>query len=132
MAGTADRPARFAADLPDVAAVEGARQSRSAMQPLDHWARLGRAPESRSLADLRAVLDGSTPPASLSAEAQIAVNAGIDADIEERAARASSGRDPISHGIPVVGLDCDGELVRCQPDGSTAPATAWSGVATRA
>ena len=43
MPGTADRVTRFDADLFDSAAAEGARQSRSAKQQLDHWARVGRA-----------------------------------------------------------------------------------------
>ena len=38
-----DKPTRFATDLFESAAVEGARQRRSAEQQLDHWARLGRA-----------------------------------------------------------------------------------------
>ena len=38
----ADRVTRFAADLVDAAAVEGARHSRSTKQQLDHWARVGR------------------------------------------------------------------------------------------
>ena len=47
MAETADRVTRIAADLMDSAAAEGARQSRSAKQQLDHWARVGRAVSSR-------------------------------------------------------------------------------------
>ena len=43
MTTAADRPTRVAADLFESAAVEGARQSRSAKQQLDHWARVGRA-----------------------------------------------------------------------------------------
>ena len=43
MTNTADRVTRIAADLMDSAAAEGARQSRSAKQQLDHWARVGRA-----------------------------------------------------------------------------------------
>lgn len=35
-----DRVTRVAADLVDSAAAEGARQSRSAKQQLDHWARV--------------------------------------------------------------------------------------------
>ena len=34
---------RFEAELFEAAMVEGARQSRSARQQLDHWARVGRA-----------------------------------------------------------------------------------------
>ncbi|MGZ8745786.1 MAG: TA system antitoxin ParD family protein, partial [Mycobacterium sp.] len=41
MADSADRVTRFAADLLDSAAAEGVRQSRSAKQQLDHWARVG-------------------------------------------------------------------------------------------
>ena len=40
MTNTADRVTRVAADLMDSAATEGARQSRSAKQQLDHWARV--------------------------------------------------------------------------------------------
>jgi hypothetical protein len=43
MTNPADRVTRVAADLMDSAAAEGARQSRSAKQQLDHWARVGRA-----------------------------------------------------------------------------------------
>ena len=42
MTNIADRVTRVAADLMDSAAAEGARQSRSAKQQLDHWARGGR------------------------------------------------------------------------------------------
>ena len=43
MKAVTDRPRRVAADLMDAAEVEGERQSRSAKQQLDHWARVGRA-----------------------------------------------------------------------------------------
>jgi len=46
---------RFAADLLDSAAAEGARQSRSAKQQLDHWARVGCAVSSRHSAARRDV-----------------------------------------------------------------------------
>jgi len=46
---------RFAADLLDSAAAEGARQSRSAKQQLDHWARVGCAVSSRHSAARRKV-----------------------------------------------------------------------------
>ena len=38
-----DVPTRFASDLFESAQVEGARESRSAKQQLDHWARVGRS-----------------------------------------------------------------------------------------
>ena len=40
---TGDRPTRFASDLLESAAVEGKRESRSAKQQLDYWARVGRS-----------------------------------------------------------------------------------------
>jgi len=46
---------RFAADLLENAAAEGARQRRSARQQLDHWARGGRAASSRHSAARRKV-----------------------------------------------------------------------------
>lgn len=47
MSDTTNRVTRFAADLMDSAAAEGARQNRSAEQQLDHWARVGRAVSSQ-------------------------------------------------------------------------------------
>jgi hypothetical protein len=55
MTNTADRITRVAADLMDSAAAEGARQSRSAEQQLDHWARVGRAVSSQQTAARRRV-----------------------------------------------------------------------------
>ena len=46
---------RFAADLLENAAAEGARQRRSARQQLDHWARVGCAVSSRHSAARRNV-----------------------------------------------------------------------------
>ncbi len=46
---------RFAADLLENAAAEGARQRRSARQQLDHWARVGCAASSRHSAARRKV-----------------------------------------------------------------------------
>ena len=55
MAEALDRVTRVAADLVDSAAAEGARQSRSAKQQLDHWARVGRAVSSQHTASRRRV-----------------------------------------------------------------------------
>jgi hypothetical protein len=43
MTAKPDRVTRVAADLFDSAVVQGARESRSAKQQLDHWARVGRS-----------------------------------------------------------------------------------------
>ena len=65
----ADRVTRFAVDLLDSAAVEGARHSRSAKQQLDHWARVGRtvsAYHSTARRRVEAALDGTLPLTALS------------------------------------------------------------------
>ena len=54
MSDAADRVTRVAADLMDSATAEGARQSRSAKQQLDHWARVGRAVSSQHTRRARA------------------------------------------------------------------------------
>jgi len=118
---TVDRPTRFAADLLDDAAAEGALQSRSAKQQLDHWARLGRSLDRRHAATLRAVLDGSLELAQLDAPTRTAVNAALDTAIEERAAAVSLGASALARGIAVVALDDSGALVRHAPDGTTTP-----------
>ena len=63
---------RFAADLLDSAAAEGARQSRSAKQQLDHWARVGCAVSSRHSAARRNVEDYENISPCFSASAAVA------------------------------------------------------------
>ena len=66
MAG--DRPTRVAVDLFDSAAEEGRRESRSAKQQLDHWARVGRSVSMHQTAARRrveAALAGELPLADL-------------------------------------------------------------------
>lgn len=121
MTDTADRVTRFAADLLDSAAAEGARQSRSAKQQLDHWARVGRAVSSQHSAARRrveAALAGETPLSQLSAEEGVVFNAEISAAIEESLARTDYGATLAARGITTVALDDDGELVQYRPDGS--------------
>ncbi len=55
MAKADDRVTRVATDLADAAAAEGARQSRSTKQQLDHWVRVGRAVSSQHSASRRRV-----------------------------------------------------------------------------
>ena len=118
---TVDRPTRFAADLLDDAAEEGALQSRSAKQQLDHWARLGRSLDRRHAATIRAVLDGNVELSDLDAPTRTAVNAALDTAVEERAASVSLGAAALARGIAVVAIDDSGELVRHAPDGTTSP-----------
>lgn len=89
MTETADRVTRFAADLVESAAAEGARQSRSAKQQLDHWARVGRAVSSQHTAARRrveAALAGDLALRDLTPEEGVVFNAEISAAIEENLA----------------------------------------------
>ena len=87
MTNTADRVTRVAADLMDSAAAEGARQSRSARQQLEHWARVGRAMSSQQTAARRrveAALTGDLELRELSVEEGAVFNAEIAAAIPSR------------------------------------------------
>jgi hypothetical protein len=123
MAETADRVTRFAADLVDSAAAEGARQSRSAKQQLDHWARVGRAVSNRQTAARRkveAALAGELELAHLTEEEGVVFNAEISAAVQERLADADYGRVLAGRGVTTVALDDDGQIVEHRPDGSSA------------
>lgn len=120
MAEAADRVTRFAADLLDSAAAEGARQSRSAKQQLDHWARVGRAVSSQHSAARRrveAALAGELELGELSAEEGLVYNAEIDAAIQHSLAGADYGATLARRGVTTVALDDAGQIVEHRPDG---------------
>src|ERR1700756_2387571 len=97
MTGVADRVTRFAADLVDSAAAEGARQSRSAKQQLDHWARVGRAVSATHTASRRrveAALAGQLATGELTVEEGVGVSAEISAAVEESLAPTHYGAGP--------------------------------------
>lgn len=122
MAETADRVTRFAADLLDSAAAEGARQSRSAKQQLDHWARVGRAVSSQHSAArqrVEAALSGALDLAELSAEEGVVFNAEIDAAIQHSLATTDYGAELARRGITTVALDESGQIIEHRPDGSS-------------
>lgn len=96
---------RVAADLVDSAAAEGARQSRSAKQQLDHWARVGRAVSNQHTASRRrveAALAGHLPMTDLTLEEGVVFNAEISAAIEERLSRTNYGDVLAAQGITTV------------------------------
>jgi hypothetical protein len=118
----ADRVTRFAADLLDSAAVEGARHSRSAKQQLDHWARVGRTVSSfHSTARRRveATLAGSLAMTELLPEERLVANAEVNAAISERLRSTNYGDVLAGEGTATVALDDDGHLVRYDLDGTT-------------
>jgi hypothetical protein len=123
MAGTADRVTRFAADLLDSAAAEGARQSRSAKQQLDHWARVGREVSSQHTAARRrveAALAGDLELRELSVEEGVVFNAEVAAAIQENLAGTNYGEVLAGRGVATVALDDAGRIVEHRPDGSSA------------
>jgi len=114
MTSAPDRPTRFAADLLESAAVEGQRQSRSAKQQLDHWARVGRAVEMQGLTHWRRTQLAT----ELSAQEALVANAEMDVAIWEQVQRVSFGSVLASEGVTTVALDETGALLRYHPDGS--------------
>jgi ParD-like antitoxin of type II bacterial toxin-antitoxin system len=122
MANAADRVTRVAADLMDSAAAEGARQSRSAKQQLDHWARIGRAVSGQHSAARRkveAALSGGLELDELTDEEGIVFNAEISAVIEESLADTDYGAMLAARGITTVALDDSGQIIEHRPDGSS-------------
>jgi ParD-like antitoxin of type II bacterial toxin-antitoxin system len=122
MTNTADRVTRIAADLMDSAAAEGARQSRSAKQQLDHWARVGRAVSSQQTAARRrveAALNGDLELRELSIEEGAVFNAEIAVAIQENLAESNYGKVLAERGITTVALDENGDIVEHRPDGSS-------------
>jgi hypothetical protein len=122
MPEAADRVTRVAVDLVESAAAEGARQSRSAKQQLDHWARVGRAVSSQHTASRRrveAALAGELATKDLTVEEGVVFNAEISAAIEEHLAHTDYGDELAKRGITTVALDEAGQMVEHRPDGTS-------------
>lgn len=118
-----DRVIRVASDLVDSAVIEGARQSRSAKQQLDHWARVGRAVSSQHNVSRRrvvAALGGDLDLSELTVEEGVVFNSEVAAAVEESLARTDYGRLLAAGGVTTVVLDETGMIVECRPDGSSA------------
>lgn len=134
MPGTADRVTRFDADLFDSAAAEGARQSRSAKQQLDHWARVGRAVSAQHTAARRrveAALAGDVELRELNVEEGVVFNAEIAAAIQENLAESNYGAVLAQRGVTTVALNEAGDIVEHRPDGSSVVLTAKRRVSRR-
>jgi hypothetical protein len=117
----ADRVTRFASDLVESAAAEGARQSRSATQQLDHWARVGRAVSVQQTVARRrveAALAGVLPLDRLTIEEGVVFNAEVEARVEESLAASHYGEALAAQGITTVALNAAGSLIEYRPDGS--------------
>ncbi len=117
-----DKVTRFSADLVDDAAAEGARQSRSARQQLDHWVRVGRAVSSATSAPrarVEAALSGRLAWAELTDAESTVAHAEVATAIEQRVAASTYAEDFATDGVTTVALDDDGRLVEHRPDGTT-------------
>jgi hypothetical protein len=122
MSEAADRVTRVAADLMESATAEGARQSRSAKQQLDHWARVGRAVSSHQTASrhrVEAAMAGELDLDDLTSQEGVVFDAEIAAAIEESLAGTNYGDVLSARGITLVALNDDGELIEYWPDGSS-------------
>jgi hypothetical protein len=118
----ADKVTRFAADLVDAAAVEGARHSRSTKQQLDHWARVGRTVSthhSTARRRVEAALEGTLTLSDLTPEERLVTNAEADAVVAERLRMVDYGAVLAAEGVSTVALNDDGRLVRYDPDGTS-------------
>jgi ParD-like antitoxin of type II bacterial toxin-antitoxin system len=134
MAGSTDRVTRFAADLLDSAAAEGARQSRSAKQQLDHWARVGREVSSQHTAArkrVEAALTGDLELRELNVEEGVVFNAEIAAAIQENLAESNYGEVLAKRAVTTVSLNDSGEIVEHHPDGSAVVLTTGRRAARR-
>jgi len=97
---------RFAADLLENAAAEGARQRRSAREQLDHWARIGCAASSRHSAARRKVEAALASELEL-AELGVEQGAVFNAEISRAIQGFIVGSRPRRPGHPADRLDLD-------------------------
>lgn len=124
MPATADRPTRVPSDLLDSAALEGAKENRSAKQQLEHWARVGRSVCARQTASRRrveATLAGTLPVEDLSDEEGTVFDSEVESRLEERLRRTNLGTVLAARGVTTVALSEQGELTEYRPDGTSAP-----------
>jgi len=116
-----DRPTRIAADLVDSAALAGRRDSRSAKQQLDFWARVGRAVsmhETSARRRIDAALAGELALSDLDTHERTVANVDLDVEIQLRADALSFADQLAAEGVTTVSLAEDGSLVERRPDGS--------------
>lgn len=116
------RTTRVAVDLLEAAETEASRESRSAREQLDHWARLGMHLSVRSTAARRRIeraVSGELPLSNLTSAERDVANAELSVAISEEANRISFADRLAAEGVTTVGSNEDGELVERRPDGTT-------------
>ena len=116
----AGQPTRIASDVYAAAQQVAVRESRSAAEQVNHWARIGQSLAMHQAASRRrieAVLAGTLPMSVLRPDEREVVNAELDAAITSRAQATPLGK---AAGGTTVALDDDGRLVEYRPDGTSA------------
>jgi hypothetical protein len=94
----AERVTRFDAVLFETAAAEGSRQSRSARQQLEHWARLGAALSAQvesPLNRVRLALEGTIAQRDLTLDEARQLDAAIAVRIDDAVARTDFASAPL-------------------------------------
>lgn len=98
MGSRAERVTRFDEGLFETAAAEGSRQSRSARQQLEHWARLGAALSAQvesPLNRVRLALDGTIAQRDLTLDEARQLDAAIAVRIDAAVAGADFSSAPV-------------------------------------
>lgn len=116
----AGQPTRIAPDVYAAAQQAAVRESRSAAEQVNHWARIGQSlalHRSASRRRIEAVLAGTLPMSALRPDEREVVNAELDAAITSRAQSTPLGK---AAGGTTVALDDEGRLVEYRPDGTSA------------
>ena len=119
----AGQPTRIAPDVYAAAQQAAVRESRSAAEQVNHWARLGQSlalQQSASRRRVEAVLAGTLPMSALRPDERDVVNAELDAAITARTQATPLGRTATAAGVTTVALDDEGRLVEYRPDGTSA------------
>lgn len=98
MGSKTERVTRFDEDLFETAAAEGSRQSRSARQQLEHWARLGAALSAQvesPVNRVRLALDGTIAQRDLTLDEARQFDAALAVRIDEAVARTDFAAAPL-------------------------------------
>jgi hypothetical protein len=107
----------------DSAVVEGAKESRSAKQQLEHWVRVGMSVCARQTASrhrVEAALGGALPVEDLSGEEGIVFDSEVQSRLESRLRTTNLGAVLAARGVTTVALNDQGELIEYRPDGTSA------------
>lgn len=116
------RTTRVATDLLAAAEVEARRESRSAREQLDHWARVGMHLSTRSTAARRRIeraIEGDLDFEELTDDEREIANAELSVNISRAANEMSFADRLAAEGVTTVVADAEGNLIERRPDGTT-------------